>query len=111
VTATQLPEVGFHRHAVERYAERVRPACSFAATLAELRAVVDCAGVVASIPPDWAPWDGATAAYLLIGEDIVFPLRRTPEGALMATTCLIRAWMPPTVRAARRARRRRRRER
>lgn len=73
--------VEYRRHAVERYGERVRPGCSFTATLEQLHGVVECAGQIVSEPPLWAPWDAGTSAYLVVGDDIVFPLEnRTGRG-------------------------------
>jgi hypothetical protein len=102
--------VEYGEHAIERYGVRVRSAALPAAIEHELRAVVACAGQIVAIPPAWAPWDVNDSAYLTIGEDIVFPLVVGPDG-LIAKTCLIRAWCPPSVRRARKARRRARRNR
>lgn len=105
---TEVVTVEYHRHAVERYGERVRPGCSSSTTLSQLRAVVACAGEIAVEPPAWAPWDSRSSAYLLLGEDIIFPLRMRADGAYVAITCLTRGSLPPSVRAARNARRQRR---
>ena len=101
--------VEYGRHAVERYGERVRPGCSFTTTLEQLVAVVECAGRIVSEPPLWAPWDNGTSAYLVIGDDIVFPLKARGPGEYVAVTCLIRGWLPPSAHAARREQRRRKR--
>src|SRR3954453_21854138 len=42
----------YHGHAVERYAQRVRPGGSLSATERELRAVAECAGLIVGEPPD-----------------------------------------------------------
>lgn len=73
-----------------RYAEDVcagDPARAVAPTIA---AVLCQHGTVTLAPPEWLPWTRREHdAYLLLGEDIAFPLRR--DGALLlTTTCLVR---------------------
>jgi hypothetical protein len=113
IAASGVESVDYGDHAVERYGDRLRPAALAAGLRREIRAVAAAGGAIVTVPPIWAAWDAHTDAYLQIGEDIIFPLiaRRT---GYFATTCLIRGWCPPSVRAARRgaraaARRRRRR--
>ena len=79
-------------HAIERFAQRVRPGLDPAAA-AEQLAQLALAGELRDEPPSWhlagaaqiAPW------YLVIA-DIVLPLRphRSEPGVLVATTCLAR---------------------
>src|SRR3954453_15570223 len=108
MAATIAATVDFQRHGVERYGERVRAGVSVDAVEAELRAITQCVGRIVDEPPLWVALDRTTTAWLMIGDDIVFPLRGRADGRLVAIPCLIRGWRPPSVVAARRGRRARR---
>jgi hypothetical protein len=105
--------VELSRHAVERYAERLKagfelPPGAVAAELLRLAAL----GVVVEEPPGWcaSPWATVSDFHLVIG-DLVLPL--APHGRhadrLVAKTCLARGELSPEARERRRAGRRRRR--
>lgn len=79
-------------HCVERYHQRSRPALELLAAREELEILVGV-GEVAEAPPPWFAAGAATEsdAYLLIGEDLVIPLRQDRHGeGMVGTTCVAR---------------------
>lgn len=102
-----LPVV-FSRHAVARYCERVRAMSSVTAAAGDLAQIAVVAGRIVIEPPLWVTWQLRTPAYLMLGDDVVFPLTGEAGEARTATTCLVRGSFPPAVAARRRKQRRRR---
>lgn len=93
-------------HAIERYVERVRPACDHRSARRELSKLVPVAGTIEPSAPAWRH-EPAQFPHLVIG-DVAFPLtpsRRDPQ-VLVACTCLVRGWRPPAARRSREAARR-----
>ena len=80
--------VKFSVHAVERYIERVRPGLCFGDASGELSALMEHAEV-SETPPEWHG-GGPEVAWLLLSDDVAFPLCRTRGSYLLATTCDIR---------------------
>ena len=110
-------------HCERRFQERCRPTLELAAAARELRRLIAEHGVFVSDPPAWLARRQAQEAdaYLLIGADLVLPLRRAASGpGPVALTCLTRTGISEAARefrnrraqqtrARRRARRRGRR--
>jgi hypothetical protein len=97
-------------HALERYIERVRPGLDEACALHELAAVAQAGGTVTRVPPPWMLVDEEMGpqcdTYLLIGEDMVFPMYYDPRAYRVAATCITRGALSDRARAARQERRR-----
>src|SRR4051812_42957202 len=93
--------VEYSRHALERYAERVRPGLPLSSIESELRSVVTCGGRIVVVPPLWAPWDSKSSAYLVVGDDVVLPLRSSSPVGYVAVTCLTRNGFSRSVRGVR----------
>ena len=94
-------------HCVERFQLRVRPALDVSRAHEELSRLLPTA-VVQGTPPSWLSerLEDRPDAYLLIGEDLVCPLRRTAtRNVYVAVTCLVRDAGSPAARARRRRRR------
>ena len=101
-------------HCVVRYHERSRPALELLRAREELEILIGVGDVVEE-PPGWYAAGSATEsdAYLLIGEDLVIPLKGRSDGrGMIATTCVARGVPSEATRArwnARKHKRRRRR--
>lgn len=94
----QLPgdsaAIGFSRHAVERYRERIRPSLECEAVKAELSRLLATALVTRERPAWLTEDEHGTAAYLLLADgEICLPLMRRAAGELYSTTCLFRGQM------------------
>lgn len=109
IVLTQGGEVEISRHAIRRYIERVRPACSFVQAHTELRHLLPQADYVEAMPA-WASFhpesDQTADGFLVLCDSIVFPVI---DGCV--PTALARGTFPPTVREARSGERKRRRQR
>ena len=102
----------FTPHCLERYSERVRVGCERLLAERDLRRVVRGGGRWCTEPPLWVSWHRDAVGYVVIGDDVVLPIRvHAVDGTPLATTCLTRGWMPGPVRASRRAAKRRRHDR
>lgn len=104
-------------HAIGRYQERIKPALSLEQAERELVLVLDHASVTHE-RPSWYSVEGEPSryqapvdAFLMLGQDISFPLRITSQGHYAAITCVARSVLSPEARARanEQARRRRRR--
>jgi hypothetical protein len=98
--------VQFSRHAVNRYAERVRPGMAGDRLSEELTRVLALGSLVPR-PPSWTVWDMRSPLYLELG-DVIFPLRApaTAGGVWTAATCLVRGSLSPEARKGHRRSRR-----
>ena len=95
------------RHARERVAERMLAAAAPSQAWEVLSKRLNAVASVSSTPPAWFRSHADNAAYVLIGEDFVLPLRGA-EGALVASTCVARGTISSDERARRTERRSRR---
>ena len=95
------------RHARERVAERMLAAAAPSQAWQVLSERLAAIGSVSSTPPAWFRSRDDDAAYVLIGEDFVMPLRGA-DGALVASTCVARGTISSDERARRTERRSRR---
>jgi hypothetical protein len=105
VTLRGVHEVAVTDHAIERYRERVRPGFGFVEAEADLLRVLGL-GVWSEEPPGWAfyvPEHADNAGFVLLGDDVVFPVSRQDSGGLAVTTCLVRGDMAEQNRRERRA--------
>lgn len=98
------PTIRISTHAIDRYRERVRPGLDRKATKHEIEHLIQV-GEVTKMPPEWCGGDRDTSdgAFLLIGNDLVLPLRGEGE-ELTAVTCLVRGTISARERRRRRAR-------
>lgn len=99
-------------HALDRYAERVRCGMSVFRARHDLEQISACATLTATRPA-WKPpaadgSDDTTDAWLMLGEDVCFPVT-WGDGELTAKTCLTRGTISDGARATRNRRRRARR--
>jgi hypothetical protein len=88
----------FTDHAIERYAQRVRPALTRAQARHELMRIVEH-GEIAHARPAWLRYHGTADGYLLVA-DVCFPLRRRGN-RWIALTCLTRGSLTPHERRER----------
>lgn len=97
--------VVFSQHAIERYAERVRPTLTYDQACDELERLGAHVEVSDQAPP-WSTEDWAGAeAWAWLGDTIVFPLQReNGTGAHVATTCLVSGVVSDFTRERRNAR-------
>jgi hypothetical protein len=81
--------VGFSDHAVERFSERLRPGIDPEEVRRQLSRMLSAA-VVTRRPPEWfrQPPGQHADAFLVVGPDVVMPLRRRPNGELVAATTI-----------------------
>lgn len=86
-------------HAAQRFAERVRPGLTVHGAMEELRRLVLVA-TRSEFAPAWLTTDDEHQSYLLIGDDVCLPLKRSGQ-RLVATTCLTRELITPWERAKR----------
>ncbi len=107
---TGLPQgccVRFSLHSQQRYVERVRPTVECASAARELERVCRV-GAIRNAEPEWlrGRTKRESELYLLIGDDIVFPLvRDMGSHELVATTCIARGGISDATRAYKRKRR------
>lgn len=92
-------------HAIQRYNERCRPALDRAEAGRDLRRLLSHGRMVPESPP-WTQRTQATFSerYLVVGTDIVLPLRRA-GGLWVAVTCLVRGCISEATRERRNRRR------
>jgi hypothetical protein len=81
-------EIAFSKHAVERYAARVKDGLSPAAAEAELVALLPGARIETA-PPEWVHQLEPADAYLYLSADLVAPLVAR-SGRTVAVTLLVR---------------------
>lgn len=89
------PRVFLTDHAVERFPERFRPGLNFKQTRAELVQLLSI-GELSSSPPEWfRPGPEENPSFLMVGDDMVLPLREQGSNKLVAITCLGRGTISP----------------
>lgn len=94
-------EVIVSTHALDRYAQRVRPALTRDQASHDLERLIATHGHLDTQPPPWlraAPG----RAYLHLGDDVCLPLAGAPGGWVAVTTA-VRGSMPHEARQARNA--------
>jgi hypothetical protein len=92
-------------HATRRYGERASRHDDVALVATELAMLLDHHGHIEAVAPCWVYPPARGHAWLLLGDDIAFPLELAESGVLGAMTCLCRSGVPDR-RRARRTRRR-----
>ena len=88
--------------AAEQYHRRIKAGLELDAARAELERLVPL-GEVPAAPPEWANPKDAPPYWLLLGDDIVLPLK-PQHGRWMATTCLAQQTLNAAQRDAKSAR-------
>jgi hypothetical protein len=109
-------------HALERYADRVRSITDptfqeLDAAFKEIRALITMDPRYSCEPPEWVgyAWSeeamaGRSDDYMLVGDDLAFPIRYMDDGRWLVTTTLTRGTISPQQRKRRNDRKRKRRE-
>lgn len=94
--------IGFSKHSVDRYVDRLRPDLTCPEAREHLRWLVENHGEVTVDAPDWhARRQRQTAdRYLVVGDDFVMPLRGG-EGVYVATTFIAHGCLSDAARARR----------
>lgn len=99
--------IGFSKHSVDRYVDRLRPDLTCPEAREQLRWLVENHGEVRTNAPDWHAGRSRHPAdrYLVVGNDYVLPLRGG-EGVYVATTFIAHGGLSEKARERRNLRNR-----
>jgi hypothetical protein len=96
-------------HAIERYAERVKPGLDLQAAECEVLAVIANHAVLIEVAPAWVipnEVSGKATLWACVGDGIVFALAQPPQnpgGLWYAVTCITRSCVSEQTRERRNA--------